>query len=208
MRRGSQATCGNRSKDRGEPGRARSHLRVSQVLVEPDAADGGVGLEVGSLVSEQEPSRHGGGGADATTRNVEQALRNGHRPAASGAKIRARRLRGSGAGAGQSGAAIPIGGHASGAEPEWGRCPDRRIRLGAGLEWAILIGGLSSGAESEWDRYPDKRTRPGGGPRWSFCLGRRALNRAGPDWGRCVRIGGHASGAGPERAAVWVGVCS
>lgn len=46
-------------------GRARrrgGHLRVSQKVVEADAADGRVGLEIGSFVPEKETSGHGGSG--------------------------------------------------------------------------------------------------------------------------------------------------
>lgn len=53
------------------------HLRVSQIVVETDAADGSVGLEVGSLVPEEETSGHGGGG-DAGGRKAAATTTSSH----------------------------------------------------------------------------------------------------------------------------------
>lgn len=72
---GGQAPSGRRTKGEGAgetpsdgsvargQGRAPGgHLRVSQIVVEADAADGRIGLEIGSLVPEKETSGHGGSG--------------------------------------------------------------------------------------------------------------------------------------------------
>lgn len=72
---GGQAPSGRRTKgeDAGGPlqsgaqpearaGRRGGHLRVSQKVVETDAANGRIGLEIGSLVPKKETSGHGGSG--------------------------------------------------------------------------------------------------------------------------------------------------
>lgn len=49
-----------RVRPEARAGRRGGHLRVPQIVVETDAADGRIGLEVGSLVPEKETSGHGG----------------------------------------------------------------------------------------------------------------------------------------------------
>lgn len=127
-------------------GRRGGHLRVSQKVVETDAADGRIGLEIGSLVPEKETSGHGGSGdgggegaaATRTSRRVreEELLRNELGSAGRGGRglvvggVGGASVGGGGAGRGQARPALvrqiaPPSLTIPGASGRWRACPFR-----------------------------------------------------------------------------------